>query len=70
MNREIEVINSTISTIRIFFSDDNSEALLLYADCLYRANRKEECYGLLRSEKLSGARLYYLFARVAFDLNK
>uniref|UniRef100_A0A8R1HP72 Cell division cycle protein 27 homolog n=1 Tax=Caenorhabditis japonica TaxID=281687 RepID=A0A8R1HP72_CAEJA len=49
---------------------NNPEALLLYADALYRGNRKEECYGLLRSEKLSGGHLFYLFARVAYDLNR
>ncbi|CCD66209.1 Cell division cycle protein 27 homolog [Caenorhabditis elegans] len=49
---------------------NNSESLLLYADCLYRANKKEECYGLLSSVKLSGARLFYLLARVSYDLNK
>lgn len=53
-----------------FFSGNNSESLLLYADCLYRANKKEECYGLLSSVKLSGARLFYLLARVSYDLNK
>ncbi|PIC50895.1 hypothetical protein B9Z55_001618 [Caenorhabditis nigoni] len=51
-------------------SDNHEEALFLYADCLYRANKKEECYGLLRSADLSGAKLHYLFARVAFDLSK
>ncbi|ULU11276.1 hypothetical protein L3Y34_015031 [Caenorhabditis briggsae] len=50
--------------------DNLEEALFLYADCLYRANKKEECYGLLRSADLSGAKLHYLFARVAFDLSK
>ncbi|CAL2030511.1 unnamed protein product [Caenorhabditis brenneri] len=48
----------------------NSDALLLYADCLYRANKKEECYGLLRSAKLSGAQLHYLFAKVAYEMSK
>ncbi|KAF1768530.1 hypothetical protein GCK72_000342 [Caenorhabditis remanei] len=49
---------------------NHSDALLTYADCLYRANKKEECYGLLRSTKFTGARLHFLFARVAYDLNK
>ncbi|EFP05280.1 hypothetical protein CRE_29242 [Caenorhabditis remanei] len=50
--------------------ENHSDALLTYADCLYRANKKEECYGLLRSTKFTGARLHFLFARVAYDLNK
>uniref|UniRef100_A0A1I7U4S5 Cell division cycle protein 27 homolog n=1 Tax=Caenorhabditis tropicalis TaxID=1561998 RepID=A0A1I7U4S5_9PELO len=48
----------------------DTEALLIYADCLYRSNKKAECFGLLRSVKLSGARLYYLLAKVAYELNK
>lgn len=51
-------------------TNKQEEALFLYADCLYRANKKEECYGLLRSSDLSGAKLHYLFARVAYDLSK
>ncbi|CAD6184234.1 unnamed protein product [Caenorhabditis auriculariae] len=48
----------------------SEESLLVYTDCLMRANRAEEVFGLLYPKSLENPRIRYVFAKCCFQLNK
>ncbi|CAB3407531.1 unnamed protein product [Caenorhabditis bovis] len=80
-NRKIE--DEILSLLKFYAFDDaivlaefnyerkmTNDSLFLYADCLMRANRKEQVFGLLLTRKTAGAQTRFLFAKCCFELNK
>ncbi|CAI5439962.1 unnamed protein product [Caenorhabditis angaria] len=53
-----------------FEKENSDESLYLFADCLIRSNKKEECYGLLKTRVEMPPKLRYIFAKCCFDLSK